>query len=147
MRQVLTLVVKLQLGIVQQQLLDDTITAFVSACNWINQNVNPKLINQKSIQAVCYQDVKQQFELTANHVVRSCDRVATNYLTAQQKGKKSQYFKPTSLDCNARACRFSSPFLIAILAVVLFLILLNCKEPTYPCEIVTPSLYLSGVCF
>lgn len=123
MEQVLTLVVKLQASIEQQQLLDDTANAFASACNWINQNVNPKLTNKNSIQAVCYQDVKRQFGLTANHVVRACARVAANRLTAKQKarkalaagtrmhsgerrGKKVKFFKPTSFDCDARTFRF-----------------------------------------
>ncbi len=41
MKQVLTLVIKLQVDISQRQLLIDTANAFASACNWINQNVNP----------------------------------------------------------------------------------------------------------
>ena len=105
MKQVLTLVVKLQASIEQQQLLDDTANAFASACNWINQNINPKLTNKNSIQAVCYQNVKRQFGLTANHVVRACARVAANRLTAKQKGKKVKHFKPTSFDCDARTFR------------------------------------------
>jgi hypothetical protein len=47
--QVLTLVVKLQVGSEQQQLLSDTGSAFASACNWINENVNPRLTNRNSI--------------------------------------------------------------------------------------------------
>jgi IS605 OrfB family transposase len=105
MKQVLTLVVKLQASIKQQQLLDNTAKTFALACNWINQNVNPKLTNKNSIQAVCYQDVKQQFGLTANHVVRACARVGANRLTAKQKGKKVKHFKPTSFDCDARTFR------------------------------------------
>lgn len=73
MEQVLTLVVKLQASIEQQQLLSDTAYAFASACNWINQNVNHNLTNRNSIQAVCYKDLKEQFGLTANHVVRACE--------------------------------------------------------------------------
>jgi hypothetical protein len=45
MEQVLTLVVKLQVGSEQQQVLSDTCSAFASACNWINENVNPRLTN------------------------------------------------------------------------------------------------------
>jgi IS605 OrfB family transposase len=106
MEQVLTLVVKLQVGIEQQQLLSDTALAFASACNWINQNVNPNLTNRNSIQAICYKDVKDRFGLTANHVVRACGRVAANRLTAKQKGKKVKNFAPTSFDCDARTFRF-----------------------------------------
>ena len=92
MEQVLTLVVKLQVDINQQQLLNDTVTAFASACNWINQNVNPNLTTRNSIQAVCYKDVKAQFGLTANHVVRACARIGANRLTARQKGKRASDF-------------------------------------------------------
>lgn len=88
MKQVLTLVVKLQVDINQQQMLIDTASAFASTCNWINQNVNPSLTNRNSVQAVCYKEGKEQFRLTANHIVRACARVATNRLTAKHKGKK-----------------------------------------------------------
>lgn len=106
MNQVLTLVVKLQIAPEQQQLFFDTADAFASACNWINQNVNPNLTNRNSIQAVCYKDIKNQFGLTANHVVRACARVGANRLTALQKGQKVKCFKPTSFDCDARTFRF-----------------------------------------
>lgn len=105
MNQVLTLVVKLKVDINQQKLLGDTANAFASACNWINQNINPNLTNRNSIQALCYKDVKQQFGLTANHVVRACARVGANRLTAKQKGKTLKYIKPTSFDCDARTFR------------------------------------------
>ena len=106
MKQVLTLVVKLQVDIKQRDLLNDTAKAFASACNWINQNVNQNLTNRNSIQAVCYYDVKEQFKLTSNHVVRACARVGANRLTAKQKGKKVKHIKPTSFDCDGRTFRF-----------------------------------------
>ncbi|MEG4631849.1 RNA-guided endonuclease TnpB family protein [Microcoleus sp. AR_TQ3_B6] len=106
MNQVLTLVVKLQVSTEKQQLLLDTASAFASACNWINHNINPNLTNRNSIQAVCYKNVKDQFGLTANHVVRACARVGANRLTAKQKGKKVKSFKPTSFDCDARTFSF-----------------------------------------
>ena len=123
MKQVLTLVVKLQPTSEQRQLLDDTAKAYADACNYINKNVKPNLTNRNSIQAVCYQDVKERFGLTANHVVRACARVAANRLTAKQKavrpcayrrrkgtrtktGRKVKHFKPTSFDCDARTFRF-----------------------------------------
>ena len=106
MNQILTLVVKLQVDVKQQDLLNDTANAFASACNWINQNVNSKLTNRNSIQAVCYHDVKKQFKLTANHVVRACARVGANRLTAKQKGRKVKNIKPTSFDCDGRTFRF-----------------------------------------
>jgi putative transposase len=106
MNQVLTLVVKLEVSNEQQQLLFVTAKAFASACNWINQNVNPNLTNRNSMQAVCYKEVKEQFGLTANHVIRACTRVGANRLTARQKGTKVKSFKPTSFDCDKRTFRF-----------------------------------------
>ncbi|GBF79790.1 RNA-guided endonuclease InsQ/TnpB family protein [Aphanothece sacrum] len=106
MKQVLTLVVKLQPTSEHRQLLDDTAKAFADACNYINQNVKANLTNRNSIQAVCYQDVKERFGLTANHVVRSCARVGANRLTAKHKGKTVKGFKPTSFDCDTRTFRF-----------------------------------------
>lgn len=119
MKQVLTLVVKLQPTLEQHQLLDDTAQEFADDCNWINETVKDNRTSRNSIQAVCYQDVKERFGLTANHVVRDCARVATNRLTAQQtamptravsrregartkKNRKVKQFKPTSFDCDAR---------------------------------------------
>ncbi|MFP4008795.1 MAG: RNA-guided endonuclease TnpB family protein, partial [Spirulinaceae cyanobacterium] len=106
MEQVLTLVVKLQADEKQQQLLTQTSTAFAAACTWINTEVNPKLTNRNSIQAVCYHEVKAKFGLSANHVVRACARVAANRLTAKHKGRKVKGFKPTSFDCDSRTFRF-----------------------------------------
>jgi putative transposase len=106
MNQVLTLVVKLQASDKQHKMLSDIANAFASACNWINQNVNPNLTNRNSIQAVCYKEVKERFGLTANHVVRACARVGANRLTAKQKDSKVKSFKPTSFDCDARTFRF-----------------------------------------
>jgi IS605 OrfB family transposase len=129
MKQVLTLVVKLQPTSEQVQLLDNIAQAFADACNYINKTVKPNLTNRNSIQAVCYQDVKERFGLTANHVVRACARVAANRLTAQQKRRKVKaersrsrsvsfgesfntersrgvkHFQSTSFDCDARTFR------------------------------------------
>lgn len=105
MEQILTLVVKLQPTSEQRQLLNETATAFADACNWINQNVKTNLTNRNSIQAVCYQEVKERFGLTANHVVRACARVAANRLTAKHKGKKVKGFVATSFDCDSRTFR------------------------------------------
>lgn len=104
--QVLTLVVKIQVSEQQKELLSQTATAFAEAGNWINSNVNPKLTNRNSIQAVCYYDVKSQFGLSANHVIRACARVGANRLTAKDKGKKVKGFAPTSFDCDGRTFRF-----------------------------------------
>ena len=79
MEQTLTLVVKLQATVEQQQMLTETAAAFASACSWINENIDLKLTNRNSIQALCYHQVKAQFGLSANHVVRACARVDSSF--------------------------------------------------------------------
>ena len=105
MKQILTIVVRIEPTAEQYKLLNDTAVAFASACNWINDNVNSNLTNRNAIQAVCYSEVKSQFGLTANHVVRASARVGANRLTAKQKRRKVKGFKPTSFDCDARTFR------------------------------------------
>ncbi len=105
MKQILTLVVRIEAIAEQYQLLEDTAVAFASACDWINSNVNSKLTNRNAIQAVCYSEVKSQFGLTANHVIRACARVGANRLTAKLHRRKVKGFKPTSFDCDARTFR------------------------------------------
>ena len=83
MEQSLTLVVKLNVEPEQSSQLEETSQAFADACTWINENVNHRLTNRNSIQAVCYNDVKQKFGLKANHIVRACARVEANRLTAK----------------------------------------------------------------
>ena len=101
MEQVLTLVVKLDTSAEQSSRLKETALAFANACTWINENVDPKLANRNSVQAVCYSDVKERFDLVANHVVRACAKVAANRQAAKQKGSKvKQRYKPTSFDCD-----------------------------------------------
>jgi hypothetical protein len=90
----------------QQQRIAATAESFASACNTINQTVNPKLTNRNSIQAVFYHDIKKESGLTANHVVTACARVVANRLTAKHKGKQVKSFKPTRFDCDARTFRF-----------------------------------------
>lgn len=100
MKQVLTLVVRLQPTPEQYQQLIDTAQGFASACDYINEIVNPKLTNRNGIQAVCYYDVKARFGLVSNHVIRACARVGASRLTARQKGKTVKDFAPTSFDCD-----------------------------------------------
>ncbi len=101
-----TLVAKIDPTPEQYALLDNTAVVFAAACEWINANVNSKLTNRNSIQAACYRQLKDEFGLTANHVVRACARVAANRLTAKHKNRLVKKFKPTSFDCDARTFRF-----------------------------------------
>ena len=63
MEQVLTLVVKLDTSTEQSSPLRETALAFADACSWINENVEPKIANRNSVQAVCYSDLKSNLVL------------------------------------------------------------------------------------
>jgi IS605 OrfB family transposase len=123
MKQVLTLVVKLQLTSEQADKLSATASQFAEACEYINEKVKPSLSNRNAIQAVIYNEIKEKFDLVSNHVIRACARVGANRLTAKQKarkalaagtrmhsgerrGKKVKGFKPTSFDCDKDTFRF-----------------------------------------
>ena len=98
MKQVLTLVVRIQPTSEQYAKLQDTVLEFALCCEFINQSVKTTLTNRNSIQAVIYNDAKDKFNLVSNHIIRACARVGANRLTAKHKGKKIKGFKPISLD-------------------------------------------------
>jgi IS605 OrfB family transposase len=100
MKQVLTIVVKLQPTPEQVTKLEATLQAFADACNYVNEQTNPKLTNKIAIQSLTYQTIKSQFNLVANMAVRVCARVAANRKTAKQKDKPVKGFVPSSMDCD-----------------------------------------------
>ncbi|WP_446383473.1 RNA-guided endonuclease InsQ/TnpB family protein [Coleofasciculus chthonoplastes] len=100
MKQVLTIVVKLQPSPEQVSKLEATLQAFADACNYVNEHTNPKLTNKIAIQSLTYQTIKSQFNLVANMAIRVCARVAANRKTAKQKGKPVKGFVPSSMDCD-----------------------------------------------
>jgi len=87
MKQVLTIVVKLQPSPEQVAFLEATLQAFADACNYVNGHTDPKLTNKIAIQSLTYQTIKSQFNLVANMAVRACARVAANRKVAFSKGK------------------------------------------------------------
>jgi IS605 OrfB family transposase len=100
MKQVLTVVVKLQPTPEQVAKLDATLQAFADACNYVNDNTPSNLTNKIALQALTYQTIKEQFSLVSNMAVRACARVAANRKTAKQKSKPVKRFAPTSMDCD-----------------------------------------------
>jgi len=95
--QVLTVNCKLSPTDSQAEEIEDTLKAFVDACNWINQTVHPKIKNHVRMHGVVYHDVRAKFGLSANLAVRAISRVAGNRRTALQMGSKVKEFKPTSI--------------------------------------------------
>ena len=106
MKQVLTIVVKLQPTLEQVAKLEATLQAFADACNYVNSHTDPKLTNKIAIQALTYQTIKSEFNLVANMAVRACARVAANRKVAKLKGKPVKGFAPTSIDCDKDLFRF-----------------------------------------
>ena len=102
MKTVLTITCRLQVQDEQVAKLEATLVNFASACNWTNQSVDPKLTNNVRIQALTYEQIREQFGLSANLAIRAINRVAGNRKTARQKGKPAKEFKPTSADYDAR---------------------------------------------
>jgi putative transposase len=106
MEQVLTVAVKLQPTTEQSKKLDATLEAFAAACNFINDNTDPKLTNKVALQALVYQDIRERFQLSANLAVRAIARVSANRKTARKDKKPVKAFKPTSADYDARIFSF-----------------------------------------
>jgi len=106
MKQVLTIVVKLQPTPEQAAKIEATLQAFAAACNYVNEHTDPKLTNKIAIQSLTYQTIKSEFNLVANMAVRACARVAANRKVAKHKGKPVKWFAPTSIDCDKDLFRF-----------------------------------------
>jgi putative transposase len=100
MKQVLTVVVKLQPTPEQVSKMEATLQAFAGACNYVNAHTEAKITNKIVLQALTYQTIRAEFGLVANMAVRVCARVAMNRKAAKLKGKPVKQFAPTSMDCD-----------------------------------------------
>ena len=106
MKQVLTIVCKLQPTPEQVLKIEELLKAFADGCNYANQNVKASITSKTTIQGLVYQSLREQFGLSANQAVRVCARVGANRKTAKLKGKPVEGFKPTSADYDARIFSF-----------------------------------------
>lgn len=106
MEQVLTLVCKLQPTPEQCSKIDALLKAFADACNWANQTVKVGITSKTTIQNLVYQELRQQFGLSANQTVRVCARVGANRKTEKINGKPVKVFSPSSADYDARIFAF-----------------------------------------
>lgn len=118
MEQTLTLACKLQPTLSQIAKIEATLKAFADACNYANQVVKPTISNKRTIQVLVYDQLRSQFELSANLAIRACARVAANRKTAKQKGKEVKAFKPTSADYDARIFTFREKDFSASLTLI-----------------------------
>ncbi|MCH9056183.1 transposase [Synechococcus sp. PCC 6716] len=106
MKQTLTLVCKLATTPEQNAKIEAVLQAFAAACNYANERVKPKTTSKTTIQSLVYNDLREQFGLSANQAVRVCARVGANRKTAKVKGKPVKAFRPTSADYDARIFSF-----------------------------------------
>ncbi len=115
---VLTIVCKLNPSPEQKSKIDATLKAFADACNYINEVVDPKILNNVRIQTLVYDSVRKKFGLSANLTIRAINRVAGNRKTAKKDNKPVQSFKPTSADYDARIFSFREKDWTASLTLV-----------------------------
>lgn len=106
MKQVLTLVCKLNPTSNQVEEIELTLAAFAQACNYANENVKSQITSKTTIQNMVYKELRALYGLSANLAVRACARVGANRKTAKQKGKPVKEFKATSVDYDARIFAF-----------------------------------------
>ena len=106
MKQVLTIVCKLNPSEEVIKKIDNTLEMFAGACNYANEKVKPTITSKTTIQSLAYQAIREKFDLSANLAVRACARVGANRKTAKKKNKPVKEFKPTSADYDARIFAF-----------------------------------------
>jgi IS605 OrfB family transposase len=106
MKQVLTIVCKLNPSFEVVKKIDTTLEMFAAACNYANQTVKPGITSKVTIQSEVYQTIRSEYSLSANLAVRACARVGANRKTAKQKKRPVKAFKPTSADYDARIFAF-----------------------------------------
>jgi putative transposase len=106
MKQVLTIVCKLNPTPEQVVKIEATLSAFADGCNYVNQTVKPTITSASSIQNLVYPELRSVYGLSANLAVRACARVGANRKTAKVKGKPVKSFQPTSVDYDARIFDF-----------------------------------------
>ena len=106
MKQVLTIVCKLNPSQKVVKKIDTTLEMFAAACNYTNQEVKPSVTSKTTIQCLVYQTIREKYSLSANLAVRACARVSANRKTAKKDKKPVKGFKPTSADYDARIFAF-----------------------------------------
>ena len=106
MKQVLTIVCKLNPSQKVVKKIDTTLEMFAAACNYANAEVKPSITSKTTIQSLVYQTIREKFDLSANLAVRACARVGANRKTAKKDKKPVKAFKPTSADYDARIFAF-----------------------------------------
>lgn len=106
MPQVLTVSCKLEVSQHQVEKLDAVLRAFVSCCEYVNKNIDPKLTNQIAVQSLIYKEAREYSGLSAQMTIHAIRRVCANRKTSKQKDRPVKGFAPTSATYDARTFTF-----------------------------------------
>ncbi len=106
MKQVTTVACKLQVRKNISSEIDETLLAFAAACEWVNKNTPKDLTSKTKMQKLVYNQVREQFGLSANLAIQALRRVGSNRKTARQKNRNVRKFSPTSATYDARIFSF-----------------------------------------
>ena len=71
MKQITTVACKLQVDKNVSSEIDQTLLVFAAACEWINQNTPKDLTNKTKMQKLVYNQVREQFGLSANLTIQN----------------------------------------------------------------------------
>lgn len=101
----LTAKIKLNPTEEQRRLLHETLQRANDACNHISHVAwDKKTFNKLSLQKLCYYDVRDKFELTAQIVVRALGKVADSYKT--DKKVKHEFRKHSAFPYDSRILKY-----------------------------------------
>jgi len=99
MKLVKTIKCKLETTQEQHDILKETLNRFACVCNdALKVAIENKTTNKVRLHHLCYQELKKQYQLTANLIIRAIARVAVK--------KKAKFFKANSLDLDQRVFSF-----------------------------------------
>jgi len=106
MELVKTVSCKLDASPEQIQALRATFQSFADACNYVlNVAKENHTTNKVKLQHLCYQTIRQRYNLTANLAIRAIARVAES---SKRKLRKVREFKPTSVAYDQRVFSYAS---------------------------------------
>ena len=97
MKQITTVACKLKLPVKLAEEIEETLQVFATACEWINANTPKNLTSKTKMQKLVYNQVREQFGLSANLAIQALRRVCGNRKTARQKKRNVRKFSPTSV--------------------------------------------------
>ena len=102
MKQIRTLVCKLQLDDAQHKHIAETMRAFAQACQYVQDTLEPTLQNKDRMHILVYRDIRTRFGLSANLAIRAIARVSANRKAAHASGSSVKQFAASSIDYDQR---------------------------------------------